>query len=456
MTPASREETARSVSEITRKIRGLIEGGIGEVWVEGEISNMRRQASGHRYFTLKDESAQLSCVLFAGAASGLGGMALEDGVQVEVFGGVSVYEPRGQYQLIVRKARLRGAGALQAKFEALKNKLAGEGLFDPAKKRPLPKFPSRVGLVTSPTGAAVHDFLDVLHRRYPGIEVILAPVRVQGRGAAGEIASAVREFSGAPGTGLPRVDVVVVTRGGGSLEDLWEFNEEEVARAVAACSVPVVSAVGHEIDFTICDFAADLRAPTPSAAAEILSADASEVAGKLGAERARMARACVSALQLASSRLAAISEARLLREPSRVVDRCRQSLDRGLNDLARPIAQRIESRRNRILAATSRLDPKNLLPVLAHARTKSGALLARLATRIGERRVEVGSRLGVSSAKLTALDPSATLARGYTITCGPDGIPLVSAKAAWESAELRTRFVDGEVCSTVQRGVATD
>jgi len=218
--PAPKEPVVLSVSQLTRSIRDLIEDQVGEVWVEGEISNLRKQSSGHQYFTLKDAGSQLSCVLFAGQASQMRGINLTDGQCVQVFGPVSVYEARGQYQLVVRIVRNKGEGLLQAKFEALKAKLAAEGLFAPERKRPLPRFPKVVGVVTSPTGAALQDFLNVLHRRHPGIEVIINPVRVQGAGASREIAQAVREFSEPQKYNLPPVEVIVVTRGGGSMEDL--------------------------------------------------------------------------------------------------------------------------------------------------------------------------------------------------------------------------------------------
>jgi exodeoxyribonuclease VII large subunit len=443
-------ERPLTVSEITRKVRGLLEEGIGNVWVEGEISNHRRQASGHHYFTLKDDASQLACVLFARAAAALGEVRIGDGVHIEVFGALGVYEPRGQYQLIVRKVRLRGEGALQAKFEALKRKLEVEGLFAPARKRALPKFPSRVGLVTSPTGAALRDFLDVLHRRHPGIGVVINPVRVQGRGAAAEIARAVRAFSEAPAGGIPVVDVVVVTRGGGSIEDLWEFNEEEVARAVAASSVPVVSAVGHEIDFTICDFAADVRAPTPSAAAEILSADAAEVAARLGREHMRMVRACRGAMDLSTARLRAVSLPRLLREPMRAVDRCRQSLDRGLDHFARTVTRAMDANRNALATASARMAPKSLVPAIGHLRSRTDALWSRLGSAQRDGRASVTARLREAAARLETLDPSATLARGFTITCDARGKPLTSASAARAAGTLRTRFADGEIRSKVK------
>src|SRR6185295_11021001 len=257
-----------SVSELTAKVRQVVERQVGQVWVNGEVSNLREQSSGHMYFALKDAGAQLNCVLFRGEAMAQRGV-LEDGQKVILQGEVTVYEARGQYQLIVRKVELQGVGALQLAFERLKRKLQAEGLFAPERKRALPEYPQRIGLVTSPTGAAIRDVLHVIQRRNPGLEIIFTPCRVQGDGAAAEIAEAIRLLNEwAMGA---KLDLILITRGGGSVEDLWAFNEEVAARAIFESAVPVVSAVGHEIDFTIADFVADVRAATPSAAAEIIT-----------------------------------------------------------------------------------------------------------------------------------------------------------------------------------------
>src|SRR5947208_8914438 len=260
-----------TVSELTRSVRGTLETKFGAVWVQGEVSNYKLHPSGHPYFTLKDARAQIACVVFRNTMAPLR-QPLADGAHVQVYGNLSVFEARGQYQLSVQIIQPRGLGVLQAKFEALKRKLDAERLFDPARKRPLPKFPKRIGIVTSPSGAAIRDILNVLRRRAPWLQILISPVRVQGTGAAQEIAVAIRELA-KPNENFAPVDLIVVTRGGGSMEDLWEFNEEIVARTIAHVTVPIVSAIGHEIDFTICDFVADLRAPTPSAAAELIVPD---------------------------------------------------------------------------------------------------------------------------------------------------------------------------------------
>ena len=260
-----------TVSELTRSIRGTLEAKFGAVWVQGEISNYKLHPSGHQYFTLKDQRAQISCVIWRDTMASPR-QPLVDGAQVQIYGTVTVFESQGKYQLRVEILQPRGVGMLQAKFEALKRKLEAEGLFAPERKRPLPKFPRRIGIVTSPTGAAIRDMLNVLRRRAPWLQILINPVRVQGTGAAQEIAVAIPELV-LPNKAFASVDLIVVTRGGGSIEDLWEFNEEIVARAIFHSTVPIVSAVGHEIDFTICDFVADLRAPTPSAAAELIVPD---------------------------------------------------------------------------------------------------------------------------------------------------------------------------------------
>src|SRR6266850_3329724 len=260
-----------TVGELTRQIRGTLETKFRAVWVQGEISNYKLHPSGHQYFTLKDQRAQIACVIWRDTVSPPR-QPLVDGSQVQVCGTVTVFEARGQYQLNVQILQPRGIGLLQAKFEALKRKLEAEGLFAAERKRSLPKFPRRIGIITSPSGAAIRDMVNVLRRRAPWLQILINPVRVQGTGAAQEIAVAIREL-GLPNNAFAPLDLIVVTRGGGSIEDLWEFNEEIVARAIFHSAVPVVSAVGHEIDFTICDFVADLRAPTPSAAAELIVPD---------------------------------------------------------------------------------------------------------------------------------------------------------------------------------------
>src|SRR5947199_2546125 len=290
-----------SVSELTRNIRGALETIFRAVWVQGEMSNYKLHPSGHQYFTLKDQRAQISCVIWRDTIAPPR-QPLVDGTQMQVYGTVTVFEARGQYQLNVQILQPRGVGLLQAKFEVLKRKLEAEGLFAQERKRPLPKFPRRIGIVTSPSGAAIRDMLNVLNRRAPWLQILINPVRVQGTGAAQEIAVAIRELT-LPNDVFAPLDLIVVTRGGGSIEDLWEFNEEIVARAIFNATVPIVSAVGHEIDFTICDFVADLRAPTPSAAAELIVPDIIDLQRRLdGCERA-LSRQLLTRIRDAQQRL---------------------------------------------------------------------------------------------------------------------------------------------------------
>src|SRR5436190_7826438 len=300
-----------TVGELTRAIRGMLETKFGAVWVQGEISNYKLHPSGHQYFTLKDQRAQIACVIWRDAIAPR--QPLVDGTQVQVYGTVTVFEARGQYQLNIRILQPRGVGLLQAKFETLKRKLQAEGLFAPDRKRPLPKFPRRIGIVTSPTGAAIRDMLNVLRRRAPWLQTLISPVRVQGTGAAQEVAVAIRELA-APNEAFAPLDLIVVTRGGGSIEDLWEFNEEIVARAIFHSTVPIVSAVGHEIDFTICDFVADLRAPTPSAAAELIVPDITDLSRRLSELENCLRKYLRNFLQQSFTRLRYLSERTLARE----------------------------------------------------------------------------------------------------------------------------------------------
>src|SRR5438046_3135102 len=297
------QQTAKvfTVSELTRSIRGTLETKFAAVWVQGEISNYKLHPSGHQYFTLKDQRAQISCVIWRDTIAPPR-QPLVDGTQVQVYGTVTVFEARGQYQLNVQILQPRGVGLLQAKFEVLKRKLEAEGLFAQERKRPLPKFPRRIGIVTSPSGAAIRDMLNVLRRRAPWLQILINPVRVQGTGAAQEIAVAIREL-GFPNERFAPLDLIVVTRGGGSIEDLWEFNEEIVARAIFHSAVPIVSAVGHEIDFTICDFVADLRAPTPSAAADLIVPDIFDVQRRLDGWPRALSRQLLSRIRDAQQRL---------------------------------------------------------------------------------------------------------------------------------------------------------
>ncbi|MDD8042433.1 MAG: exodeoxyribonuclease VII large subunit [Verrucomicrobiota bacterium] len=347
-----------TVSELNATIRRLLEGRIGAVWVEGEVSTLRRPQSGHYYFTLKDDKAQLRAVMFRGDATRLG-FDLEHGMQVIVFGEVSVYEASGEYQIVIRKLEPKGLGALQAAFEQLKAKLAKEGLFAPERKRPLPAIPRSIGIVTSPTGAAIRDILKVILRRHSGVRIVLAPVKVQGVGAAEEIAGALDLFSAYGG-----VDLVIVGRGGGSLEDLWAFNEEVVARAIARCAIPVMSAVGHEIDVTIADFVADRRAATPSQAGELAVPDLADLERGLEAWARRLDHLWERRLADAQNRLA-ILDGRLQRQsPIARLQRFQQHVDQLDFRLQAAQRGRIERARQRVEMVSGRLHALSPLSVL--------------------------------------------------------------------------------------------
>ncbi len=440
-----------SVSALTSAIRTVLEGTIGLVWVEGEVSNLRRQASGHVYFTLKDESAQLSCVMFRNAVNSGGGRQLTDGARVQLLGEVSVYEARGQYQLIVRLAQPRGLGALQAKFEELKRKLAAEGLFDRARKQPLPRFPRTIGVVTSPSGAALQDILNVLSRRAPWVRVLVQSVRVQGAGAAAEIAGAIAHFDAWAGGDDPalRVDVIVVTRGGGSLEDLWEFNEESVARAIAAARLPVVSAVGHEIDFTISDFAADLRAPTPSAAAELLVPDTAELLQRLASQREFLRRALAEWASRARERLTALARGELVRAPARRLAEERQRLDSLADGLLRLTRTGLDSRRSDFARLTAALRPQTLAAGVEAGRRGLATATERLRLGAAHGIAQERARLERAGGLLRVLGPQGTLERGYSITTDASGRVLTSVGDATAGTKVRTRLADGEFESVV-------
>lgn len=444
------ESRAISVTRLLRRIRNALEINVGEVWVEGEVSNLRKQASGHWYFSLKDGSAQIQCAMF-GARRRPGAESLEDGALVRVFAETSVYEARGQLQIIVKKAEPAGRGDLQARFEALKRKLDAEGLFDPARKIPLPRFPTTIGLVTSPTGAAIQDILNVLARRAPWIRPVLFPVRVQGAGAEHEIARAIREFSDPSASGHPACDLLIVGRGGGSLEDLWCFNEETVARAIAACPIPVISAVGHEIDFTIADFAADQRAPTPSAAAELAVPDARELREKITRLHQRARRHTDTALTRARLELNAIRNTLLARDATRPLDQSIIRLDTLQQRLAAATRTRLRDQRARLSEISARhrmLHPERILD-RAHERARDLHSRAKRAATAGfDTRRAAAARLRDI---LRTLGPESAFQRGFSVTTTPEGSLLRSAADARASAEIVTRFIDGAVHSHVSR-----
>jgi exodeoxyribonuclease VII large subunit len=413
-----------TVAELTRQIRGTLETKFGAVWVQGEISNYKLHPSGHQYFTLKDARAQIACVIFRNTMPPLR-TPLVDGAQVQVYGNISVFEARGQYQLSVQILQPRGLGLLQAKFEALKRKLEAEGLFDTARKRALPTFPRRIGIVTSPSGAAIRDILNVLKRRGPWLQILINPVRVQGVGAAQEIAVAVRELA-MPNKNWAPLDVIVIARGGGSIEDLWEFNEEIVARAIFNSAVPIVSAVGHEIDFTICDFVADLRAPTPSAAAELIVPDIADLR--------RHIDNCARALR---------------RELFNRVRDAQQRLDHARETLRRCLSHRIDSYKRGLLHIAAALQARSPERELIMRGNRLADLHRRLVASRERLLENARRRFRHMEGILRVLGPDATLRRGYSITTNERGKIIQTITAVRPKMKIRTRISDGEFGSEV-------
>jgi exodeoxyribonuclease VII large subunit len=438
-----------TVAELTRAIRGTLETRFGAVWVQGEISNYKLHPSGHQYFTLKDQRAQISCVIFRNTLPPTA-RPLADGAQVQIYGNLTVFEARGQYQLSVQIVQARGAGLLQAKFEALKRKLEAEGLFDPARKRPLPKFPKHIGIITSPSGAAIRDMLNVLQRRAPHVHILISPVRVQGSGASAEIAVAIRELS-TPNESWPPLDLIVITRGGGSIEDLWEFNEEIVARAIFQADIPVVSAVGHEVDFTIADFVADLRAPTPSAAAELIVPDAAALADRVDELATCLNRYAQNFLGQSRARLRFLSERSLARELVSRMREAQQKLDLAGDALRRRLDQRIAEARSRLATGAQSVRANSPAREIVACRAKFGDLARRIAGAPGASLANAKQRFDHANGLLRVLGPEGTLRRGYTITTDAAGAVLCSAVQAGGAVRLRTRFADGELESDVAR-----
>lgn len=436
-----------TVSEVTRAVRDAIEGSVGQVWVQGEICNHRRQASGHQYFTLKDERSQLPCVLFFKPALRRRTVALSDGMLVQAHGAMTVYEARGQYQLNVEVVQPAGAGLLQAKFEALKRKLAAEGLFEQARKRPLPKFPARLAIVTSPTGAALRDMLNILRRRAPWIEILIEPVRVQGEGAGEEIARAVVELNRASGTTLPTVDLIVLARGGGSAEDLWAFNDEKLAHAIHESALPVVSAVGHEIDFTIADLVADLRAPTPSAAAEIVAPDAEELGRHFRQFESRLTRKIAGVVATSQARLSSLSRGTLMREPQRLIGAAWQRVDYAAEVLRRDTLSSLTTRQNRLRTAFAALREHRPDQIIA-AKHREIELFSRTLSELWQRRLTANrERLAKTRAMLRIMAPQATLDRGYSITRTKTGKVIRSTAQVGPKMDIITQVGDGEFAS---------
>jgi exodeoxyribonuclease VII large subunit len=432
-----------AVAELNRMARRLLEGDLPPVWVSGEISNLARPASGHWYFTLKDEQAQVRCVMFRGANRGVR-FAPGNGQTVTGYGRVSLYEARGDFQLILEQLEPAGDGALRQRLEALIARLGAEGLFDAARKRPLPRLPRRIGVITSPTGAAVRDVLNVLRRRFRSVPVVIYPVSVQGEAARHEIAAAF-----ATAAARRECDVLILARGGGSLEDLWAFNEELVARAIVASPVPVVSGVGHEVDVTVADLAADLRAPTPSGAAELVVPDGAEWLRQV-ARLATRATAAVGRRVAGDERRLATLAGRLRRaDPGYRLRQGVQRLDELRQRLAASLRRRIALETLRAGALAARLRRASPAVHVAQDRTRLAAARARLGLAARARTRGVAQQLGAVAGRLNAVSPLNTLERGYAIVQAADGRIVRDAREVTVGEVVGARLARGSLTATV-------
>ena len=438
-----------SVGDFTLQIKRSLERDFATVWVTGEVSNLRAQPSGHLYFVLKDNQAQLSCVLFRGQTVAEKSQ-LRDGVQVILGGDLTVYESRGQYQLRVIHVELQGAGALQAAFERLKARLSGEGLFDPGRKRLIPRYPKRVGIVTSASTAALRDVIHVLSRRAGGMEVILSPCRVQGKGAESEIAMAIDRLNAWSSPASP-IDVILVTRGGGSIEDLWCFNEEVVARAIVRSRIPVVSAVGHEIDFTIADFAADLRAATPSAAAELLTEGYMAASESVGRARRRLSlwtsgqvRQRSERLEMAARRLARAHPQRVAEEKSQLLDDLRLRLSESWRSGSQAHHQELADWVRRLAAVRPQA-------YLERSASHERDLRRRLVSTVEKSIHFHQSHFRRLADTLRTLSPKSVLDRGYSITQNADtGEVVRKADQVQPGCRIRTLLAVGNIESVIE------
>jgi exodeoxyribonuclease VII large subunit len=433
-----------SVSRLNREVRVLLERGIGSLLLEAEISNFSRPSSGHWYFSLKDAAAQVRCCMFR-QRNMLCGFAPRDGQKVLVRARVGLYEPRGEYQLVIDHMEDAGLGALKRQFEELAAKLAAEGLFAPERKRPLPALPKRIGVITSPSGAAIHDILHVLARRFAAIPVLLYPVAVQGAAAAAEIAAALKL------AGLrAECDVLILARGGGSLEDLWAFNDEALARAIAACPIPVVSGIGHEIDVTIADFAADVRAATPSAAAEIVVPDAEEWSASLRRLGERLRRALRQIIDAHRERLRWIIGRAALVSPQARLAQQGQRLDELEQRASRALRQILADRRSALGLSVSRLWQLSPAARLQGTAARHAALSARLHAAGLKQLNRARERLAPLVRTLNAVSPLATLDRGYAIVSLDGGGILRDAKDAAAGTIIEARLSKGRIRAKVQ------
>jgi len=438
------ERRVLSVTEVTEQVKETLESEYFALHVQGEVSNYKRHQSGHWYFTLKDSHSQLRAVFYR-QWNRLMRFEPENGLEVRLRGRLSVYEPRGEYQIVVEVMEPLGVGALQLAFEQQVRRLAAEGLFDESRKRKLPMLPRRVGIVTSPVGAALRDMLQILERRNRGIDVIIAPARVQGAGAAREIVEGIRLLNKHAKRPSNKIDVIIAGRGGGSIEDLWAFNEEQVARAIYESEIPIVSAVGHETDYTIADFVADYRAPTPSAAAEIVAAESSDLAVRIEYLQNGLARAMNHSLFLRKSQLRGLIESRGFAETARTVlslsAKCRELEKRA----AEALRARVGNSGSSLQDAKRRLEGTDFRALIAIKSSRLDALAQRLDRAVQRRLESQRHNLAVSAGKLDMLSPLAVLGRGYAMVKDEAGDLVSRAAMVKPGQKLALRFEDGEV-----------
>ena len=438
--PRRAERRIFTVSQLTAAIRGLLDEGLGDVWIEGELSNCRVWNTGHLYFTLKDRDAQLKAVMFRTTLRYLR-FKPEDGLHVVTRGRLGVYAPKGEYQIVCEHMEPHGLGARQLAFEQLKRTLEAQGLFDRLRKRPLPHLPRKIGIVTSLDGAALRDIIQVLRRRHPNVHLVIRPVRVQGEGAAGEITRGLRAIAKVPG-----VDVVIAARGGGSVEDLWAFNEEMVARAIAACPVPVISAVGHEVDFTIADFVADLRAPTPSAAAEMVVAAKNDFCARIDRLTQRLAVAARTGIERRRAVVHALTSRRgLAGWHARLAMHGRHAAELS-HQLRRAMDARLTRRVREFARLRQQLETHDLRRRFTGIRGRVHAADGRLTAAARRSRDRADARLRVLAGRLDTLSPLAVLARGYAVCWDENGQRIIrAADAVTPGDRVRVKLHRGEL-----------
>lgn len=436
-----------TVTELVASLKHTVELHVGEQCVVGEVGSCKAAASGHIYFTLKDAQAQLQCAMYAFRARS-SRVRLREGMQVELYGRATVWEGRGSLQFIVDRVREAGRGSLQQQFEELKQRLMAEGLFETARKRPLPDFPQSVALITSPTGAVIQDMRHRLEQRAPWMQVWLYPVQVQGKGAEYGLAEAIRRLGHPEESGLPRADYLILARGGGSMEDLWCFNEEVLARAIAACPIPVVSAVGHETDFTIADFVADLRAPTPTAAIELTTPDAAELLTRLDSAEHYLHQRLQQGLRMAQLRLRAAAGGKLSR-PREIPAPFQQKLDVLADELSQKSRQKLRQAHESLNTAAAHLSPRIVSRALAAAHQRLTAAEQAIRRSMDAELRDASAQLDTLEAKLTAASPQHALDRGFAFIHTADGKLARRAADFAPGDRLQIRLAEGQLKATV-------